>query len=131
MIIQNGSRVNQNVQTGGRVSDDPSRVAAAGSTVEPRPGAAIDLPQVTTKPVARQQASSEELKTAVDGINRVMRQSSRNLEFRLDADTNLVVVKLMDTETGEVIRQMPSEETLAIARSIGEFQQGLLLKQRA
>jgi len=30
-----------------------------------------------------------------------------------------------------VIRQIPSEETLEIARSIGQFQQGLLLKQQA
>ena len=70
-------------------------------------------------------------KQAVEEINRAMRQSNRNLEFSVDDATSRVVVRLTDTETGEVIRQIPSEETLAISRSIGEFQQGLLLKQKA
>jgi len=37
----------------------------------------------------------------------------------------------VDTETGDVIRQFPSEDMLAISRSIDRFQQGLLLKQKA
>jgi flagellar protein FlaG len=49
----------------------------------------------------------------------------------VDEDTDRLVVKLTDRETGELIRQFPSEETLAISRSIGEFQQGFLLKQKA
>jgi flagellar protein FlaG len=60
-----------------------------------------------------------------------MQQSNRNLEFSVDEDTDRLVVKLTDRETGELIRQFPSEETLAISRSIGEFQQGFLLKQKA
>ena len=82
-------------------------------------------------PVAAPKATSEQLKQAVEEINRAMRQSNRNLEFSVDDATSRVVVRLTDTETGEVIRQIPSEETLAISRSIGEFQQGLLLKQKA
>jgi flagellar protein FlaG len=37
----------------------------------------------------------------------------------------------MDSSTGEVIRQYPSEETLAISRNIEHFQQGLLLTKKA
>lgn len=73
----------------------------------------------------------EQLKRAAEAINKALRQSNRNLEFRLDEQTNRVVVKLTDTETGELIRQIPSDEMLAISRAIGEFQQGLLLRQKA
>lgn len=73
----------------------------------------------------------EQVKRAAEAINRALRQSNRNLEFRLDEQTNRVVVKLTDTETGELIRQIPSDEMLAISRAIGEFQQGLLLRQKA
>jgi flagellar protein FlaG len=39
-------------------------------------------------------------------------------------------VRVVDTVTGEVIRQVPSEELLAISRSIDKLQ-GLLLRQEA
>jgi len=37
----------------------------------------------------------------------------------------------MDTDTGDLIRQYPSEEMLAISSAIDQFQQGVLLKQKA
>ena len=131
MIIQNGNQMNQNPQPVVRVGDDASKVVAAASGVEPGRGVAVELPQIATRPSAPQQASFEKLKQAVDDINKAMRQSDRNLAFSVDGDSQRIVVKLTDTETGEVIRQIPSEETLAIARSIGDFQQGMLLKQKA
>ena len=123
MIIQNGNRPNQDSQLVGRPGGDAAKIVA----VAPGRGAAVDLPQAPAAP----QATNEQLKKAVDEINRAMQQSGRNLQFSVDSATDRVVVRLTDTETGEVIRQIPSEETLEIARSIGQFQQGLLLKQQA
>ena len=123
MIIQNGNRPNQDSQLVGRPSGDVAKVVAVASGRS----TAVDLPQAAAAP----QASNEQLKKAVEEINRAMQQSGRNLQFSVDSATDRVVVRLTDTETGEVIRQIPSEETLEIARSIGQFQQGLLLKQQA
>lgn len=78
-----------------------------------------------------QQASVEELKSAVAAINQAMQQSNQALEFSVDTDTEQTVVRMVDTSTGELIRQYPSEATLAIARGIEQFQQGLLLTQKA
>ena len=80
---------------------------------------------------APQQASVEELKRAVATINQAMQQSDRNLEFSVDSDTKKTVVRVVDTSTGELIRQVPTEAALAISRSIDQFQQGLLLNQEA
>ncbi len=77
------------------------------------------------------QPTVAQLKSAVDNINKILKQNNNALEFNMDADTKKITVKLMDTETGDVIRQFPSEDMLAISRSIDQFQQGLLLKQKA
>jgi flagellar protein FlaG len=112
MIIQNTSHMNQAVQPDVRVN------GAA-------PARAVAITPAQSAP------SAEELKSAVAAINQAMQQSNRNLEFSVDTDTHRTVVRMVDTSTGELIRQFPSETTLAISRGIDQFQQGLLLKQKA
>ena len=132
MIIQNTSNINQASPPVRNISDDaPKVVADTSNAVITTTGVTAHTQQITTQQVALQQPSSEQLKTAVNVINQVMRQSNNSLEFSVDTDTNRTVVKMKDTETGELIRQFPSEETLAISRAIDQFQQGLLLKQKA
>jgi flagellar protein FlaG len=72
------------------------------------------------------------LQQAVQSINRALQASkSTSLEFTVDQSTRQTVVKVVDKESGDLIRQIPSDAALAIAESIGEFQKGLLLKQEA
>lgn len=122
MLIQNVSNLPLTPQLG-RISNDPLSIDGRHVPV-PSPEKKED-PHVADFPQATQ------LRNAVGKFNDVMRQSKQNLEFSVDADTKKPVVKLVDTETGDVIRQIPSEEMLSIARSIDHFQQGLLLKQKA
>lgn len=84
-----------------------------------------------TADAAESKSTAEQVKAAVRELNRAMQQSNRALEFSVDDDSDRVVVRLKDGATGETIRQIPSEETLAIARYISEVQQGLLLSQKA
>lgn len=91
---------------------------------------AAPVPAVANVPPA-QPASAEQVKQAVAQINHFMRASNRNLQFSFDEDAKRIVVKVTDAETGELIRQIPSEETLAISRAIGDLQKGLLLRQTA
>ena len=115
MIIQNNPLMNQAVLPAARTN-------GAGST---EPKAVADTPAVP------QQASPEELNHAVATLNKAMQQSNQNLEFSVDTNSHKVVVRMVDTSTGQLIRQFPSEETLAISREIEQFQQGMLLKQKA
>ncbi|MDP1607055.1 MAG: flagellar protein FlaG [Rhodocyclaceae bacterium] len=55
---------------------------------------------------------------------------SNNLNFSIDDSTGKTVVRVTDGETGEMIRQIPSEEMLDIAASLDKMQ-GLLLRQEA
>ncbi|MGI4841988.1 MAG: flagellar protein FlaG [Janthinobacterium lividum] len=67
---------------------------------------------------------------AVDSINQAMKSLSNRIEFSIDDDSKRQVVKVIDPDTKEVIRQMPSEEALAIAKALDRLQ-GLLIKQQA
>ena len=74
--------------------------------------------------------SKEQVDKAVDAINKTIQAASQNLEFSVDGDTSNVVVKVVDQQTKQVLRQIPTEEALEIAKSLDKLQ-GLLIKQTA
>jgi flagellar protein FlaG len=51
------------------------------------------------------------------------------LEFSIDAESNVVVVKIIDSTTWELVRQIPMEEMLALAKALGRLK-GLLLNTK-
>jgi flagellar protein FlaG len=67
---------------------------------------------------------------AVKNINGALKALSQNLEFSVDTESNRVIVKVVDKQTNEVIRQMPSSEALEIAKALDRVQ-GLLIRQKA
>lgn len=120
MLIQNTTNVVGPIwvaNEGGRVS------AAATSSGEVAPA--------TQHPVEARQPSAEELENAVKTLNQSMKANNSSLAFSVDQDTQQTVVSVLDSQTGEVIKQFPSKEAIAISKAIGEIQQGLLLKQKA
>jgi flagellar protein FlaG len=75
-----------------------------------------------------------QLKQVVKEANSVFQQTQRNLQFKVDEDTHEMVVKIVDKESGEVIRQIPSEEMLALIKRMQELeadQQGLVIRDKA
>ena len=74
--------------------------------------------------------STEDVSAAVDKLNEAMATSSQSLKFEIDDDTRQIVVKIIDQSTQEVVRQMPTEEALQMAKSIDKMQ-GLLIRQTA
>ena len=47
---------------------------------------------------------------------------SPNMRIHVDQDTGKTVVELVNPESGQVLRQMPSDEALEVAKAIGRFQ---------
>jgi flagellar protein FlaG len=72
--------------------------------------------------------SMDELKEAVGKINQSIHAQS--LEFSIDEDSKRTVVKVVDVATKEIVRQMPTEEALQIAKSLDKAM-GLLIRQQA
>lgn len=101
--------------------------AATGPTVtvgKPREAQAADVQAASAAP------SSEDVLKALDEVREAVKPVAQSLHFSLDQDTGRTVVKVMDTETNEMIRQIPSEDILKIAKAIDKLQ-GLLIKQQA
>ena len=59
-----------------------------------------------------------DLEKAVTDIIEFVQAAQRNLDFSIDDSTHRVVVKVIATDTGEVIRQIPSETALKLAQSL-------------
>ena len=72
----------------------------------------------------------EELKKAVDLTNKFVSSINNSLQFSIDKDTDQVIVKVIDKATKEVIKQIPSEEMVALAKALNKLQ-GLLVEQKA
>ncbi|ADU65974.1 flagellar protein FlaG protein [Desulfurispirillum indicum S5] len=88
---------------------------AAGTTSE----GAVARPQ---KNSGRQEApSQEELQRAVEELNRNMSFLNVSRHFEVEESTDTLVVKLMDKQTGEVIRQIPSEEAIKRMSHMQDF----------
>ena len=75
------------------------------------------------------EATSTQLSEAVSEINQSLRQASIGVQFEFDKEANTMVTKVMDVESGEVIRQMPSEEVVRFSKALGKLQ-GLLVSQK-
>ena len=103
-----------------------------GGTVAPRaaaPAPAAPTPETT---VSRQPPPSRQaVEQAVQEIKKSMASiSARDLSFSIDGDTGKTVVRVTDSDTGDVIRQIPAQELIDIARAMNHAQ-GLLLRQQA
>ncbi len=75
------------------------------------------------KELPAQVADSAEISKAVTEINKIVQSIQRDLSFNLDEDSGQTVIRVVDSETGELIRQIPSEEALAIAIHLRDLQQ--------
>ena len=120
---------------------DVSSIGAAGSTViqpqirNTQAGAAVAPAKslAETRPTTSVQSpppTAEQLKAAVDEVQKALAPVARDLQFSIDHDSGKTVVKVVDSETNKVLRQFPSEEMLNLAKALDKFQ-GLLVKQEA
>lgn len=70
-----------------------------------------------------------ELQEAVGAANEKLLQRGQKLDIGVDEESGTIVIRVSDQKTGEMIRQMPSEEALRITRSIDRLT-GILVDQK-
>lgn len=66
------------------------------------------------------ESKRDDLEKAVTDIREFVQASQRQLDFSIDDSTGRVVVKVIATESGDVIRQIPSETALKLAQSLSQ-----------
>lgn len=83
-----------------------------------------DIPDLASTP------NDATVRQAAANLNRLAQTAHTALSFEIDDSTGKTVIKVMDTENNELIRQIPSEEALALSHAI-DIQQGLMLKTQS
>lgn len=117
-----------NITTSHAVQNDGNVASAMPKTAAP----------VQTVDAVRQASAvptMEQLAEAVKNINKALESHSQGVEFALEPDHETMVVKVVDQDTRKVLRQIPSEEALEIAKALDaamdKVQNGVLIRQKA
>jgi flagellar protein FlaG len=95
---------------------------------------AVQKPQSIQSPVkaemtidVRQQ--EKQVKEAISKLNELAKASNQQLGFRMDPHINGPVITVHNTQTGELVRTIPSEEVLRVAKSIDSLK-GVIFSEK-
>lgn len=100
--------------------DDAKSIRATDSSVEAGRGASTPVPPPTR----------DQVEQAAARVKEVLRGTTSRLEFEIDPDLNKVVIKILNGDSGEVIRQIPSQELLDLAKHL-DGPKGVLVREHA
>lgn len=72
--------------------------------------------------------TAADVERALQRLTELMSETQRSLRFRVDEASGRTVITVLDAETNEIVRQIPSPEALAVARHLERL--GALLDAR-
>lgn len=67
---------------------------------------------------AYQEVQRDELDSAVTRLNDYVQSVRRDLQFEVDSDSGQTIVRVLDRDTKELIRQIPDEVALRLAENL-------------
>ena len=109
----------------------PSSGRTAPTAGANQAGATAAVAVAQSAAAAPQATASDQVRKAAQQVNEALKgTASSELEFSVEADNKQVVVRLVDSQTKELIRQIPSEEMVAMSKAIDNLS-GLLIQQKA
>lgn len=109
------------------VQPSPDRVSAENTSKVAAPSVQVAASAVQAVSPAEER---QKVKQAVEQVNKAVPSFSHNLQFSVDEDTNKNIVRVVDTESGELIRQIPAQEIIEIAKALDKLQ-GMIIRQKA
>ena len=112
------------------VTTAPSREAVPSSGGLRRNARLPDEPAATVQGGKKSAPGQAQERAALAEINQTLKMASIGVQFEFDKEADTMIVKVVDVESGELIRQMPSEEVVRISRALGRLP-GLLVHQTA
>ncbi len=115
------------------VADSEQRQAVKSASTDSRVRDQQQTEATANKPAeekSQQQRANEQLQEAVAELNSFVQNINRSLQFNVDNESGGTIIKVLDSETEELIRQIPSAELLELSKRIEE-NAGLILKTKA
>jgi len=86
--------------------------------------------EVLPSRAAKTPEDPRQLETAVSKISEFVQNFQRDLTFSVDKDSGRIVIKVIDSKTKDVIRQIPSEVALRLAKNL-QSPDSLILREQA
>lgn len=77
--------------------------------------------QVSVVLAERYESSRDEVQSALENANHALRVRQQRLELSVDSETGIAMVSILDTKSGQIILQIPSEVSLNLARRIDQL----------
>jgi len=74
------------------------------------------------KKTSKKNKVNTDLKNLGEKLKELIKENDVFLEFKIDKDTNKMILRIIDNQTKEVIQQLPSEVALQIARIISNIE---------
>lgn len=105
----------------------------------PSPVDSTAAPPAAPAAVSKSRPSPEAGSTAVDPkllqqladkLSQTIGMTGQQVQFSVDSDTGKTVLRVTDAESGAVLRQIPGDEALSMARILDRMQ-GVLIRQKA
>jgi len=104
--------------------------AAAGLSASPSPTTGRVRETVAPVPGDKAaEATPTQAGAALAEINQSLQMALIGVQFEFDKEADTLIAKVVDVETGEVIRQMPSAEMVRMSKALDQLQ-GLLVSQK-
>lgn len=119
------TRTQRNVPPPQDVVAFDKEVKTASRTQQDAAKLPTDLVAANVKAKAETVPTGAELGEAVESINQFVNAQMRTLNFSVDENSGKPVVKVVDFDTKDVIRQIPGEEVLKMASAIKRLQEDL------
>ena len=95
--------------------------AAQPHPTAPTGQASKDVQAAEDAKAAKQAAAEQEpLEDVVSDLNNLVRELHRELQFSVDEDSGSTVIKVVDRQTDEVVRQIPSEDLMHLRKRLQE-----------
>ena len=95
-----------------------------------RPTAAPEGPKAEQETPAWREVEEEDLSNLVEGLNRFLQSYDKELRFHIRRESGDVSVQVVNPETDEVIKEVPSEEIQELQSRI-QTAVGMLIDQIA
>ena len=123
-VPEDGQTVNIDATTAAVVKPQAEDENSSGSD-----NAGSQQQQAQSGSKAQQQQQSEQLKKAIAEMNKKINNSNAEAVFGVHEDTNRIMIKIMDKDTKEVIKEFPPEKTLDMIAKIWEMA-GILVDEK-
>lgn len=117
------------------LTTNPALLAAERSAQQPEAAVRVtrtEEPQANGSSTSQSQGSMPEddnpgdrksaLEKALDTVNSNLQAWSTGMRFDIDEDAQRVVISIIDSSTGEVLRTVPSDAVLRVAKMIVQLQ---------